>query len=452
MVPWVGPSLQHRLATCRDPVRRGPTGRCYPSVASVPRADGGDGGHTAAPDSAVAVIPGAPAAAAAVRAIVAFVTSDPDRDPTAATSPATAPRCRAPSASSCTPTCPGCSTTARGQSARSGSTRRGPSATSRRRRARRAWRPRGTATCSRSASRPCWPPSSTTRTAVDQCAHVASALAAARRELGLGPGRTGAPRALRVRAAPRASAALESRWRHGGSPVLRPLRDAGVVELLGGPATHPFLPLLLPEMVRRSPCDAGLDDTPVAAGCAPDGHLVARSAATAPGWSTLRRPGRACGASSSTSRRSSTAAATPAPRRTVDGTRRRRRSPRDLEVTYRVWSPRSGYPGRGGYRDFHRLRPRPPAPTCARHRTGRRPRSAKAPYDPDAAAAQLTRRRRRLRRRGLRPAAPAAPRARPPRDWSSRPTTPSCSGTGGTRAPRSSSAVPCGRCPRPACR
>ena len=45
----------------------------------MPRADRGDGGHTAAPAPAAAVIPGAPAAAAAGRAIVAFVTSDSDR-------------------------------------------------------------------------------------------------------------------------------------------------------------------------------------------------------------------------------------------------------------------------------------------------------------------------------------------------------------------------------------
>ena len=28
---------------------------------------------------------------------------------------------------------------------------------------------------------------------------------------------------------------------------------------------------------------------------------------------------------------------------------------RDLTVSYRVWSPRSGYPGHAAYRDFHRL-------------------------------------------------------------------------------------------------
>ena len=33
-------------------------------------------------------------------------------------------------------------------------------------------------------------------------------------------------------------------WRHGASPLLRRLIDAGTVELLGGPLAHPFQPLL----------------------------------------------------------------------------------------------------------------------------------------------------------------------------------------------------------------
>ena len=63
---------------------------------------------------------------------------------------------------------------------------------------------------------------------------------------------------------------------------------------------------------------------------------------------------------------------------------------RDLQVSYRVWSPKSGYPGHGAYRDFHTydhdtgLKP-------ARV-TGRTVDSAdKAPYDPDLAAAAVDR-------------------------------------------------------------
>jgi 1,4-alpha-glucan branching enzyme len=57
---------------------------------------------------------------------------------------------------------------------------------------------------------------------------------------------------------------------------------------------------------------------------------------------------------------------------------------RDLEVTYRVWSPRSGYPGHRDYRDFHTYD----------HRSGLKPARVtgrevapehKKPYDPDRA-------------------------------------------------------------------
>jgi 1,4-alpha-glucan branching enzyme len=62
------------------------------------------------------------------------------------------------------------------------------------------------------------------------------------------------------RAATACLADLEDRWLTGGlSTVLRPLVDAGVVELLGGPATHPFLPLLEPR-VAAGALAVGLDD------------------------------------------------------------------------------------------------------------------------------------------------------------------------------------------------
>ncbi len=47
-------------------------------------------------------------------------------------------------------------------------------------------------------------------------------------------------------------------WRHGGSPLLRGLIDAGTIELLGGPLAHPFQPLLNTAAARvrvaRGPC------------------------------------------------------------------------------------------------------------------------------------------------------------------------------------------------------
>ena len=41
-----------------------------------------------------------------------------------------------------------------------------------------------------------------------------------------------------------------ARWRHGGSPRWRALAEEGTIELLGGPATHPVLPLLDPAVAR----------------------------------------------------------------------------------------------------------------------------------------------------------------------------------------------------------
>jgi 1,4-alpha-glucan branching enzyme len=57
---------------------------------------------------------------------------------------------------------------------------------------------------------------------------------------------------------------------------------------------------------------------------------------------------------------------------------------RDLQVSYRVWSPKSGYPGHAAYRDFHTYD----------HRTGLKPArvtgrnvpsNKKAPYEPERA-------------------------------------------------------------------
>src|SRR6185503_7980815 len=62
------------------------------------------------------------------------------------------------------------------------------------------------------------------------------------------------------RAATECLADLEDRWLTGGlSSVLRPLVDAGVVELLGGPATHPFQPLLM-ERFADAQLSTGLAD------------------------------------------------------------------------------------------------------------------------------------------------------------------------------------------------
>jgi 1,4-alpha-glucan branching enzyme len=148
------------------------------------------------------------------------------------------------------------------------------------------------------------------------------------------------------RAAGAALSRFETHWRHGFSPVLRPLVDAGVLELLGGPATHPFQPLLT-ERVRGFALRTGLTDTRLRIGRAPEG-IWAPECGYAPG---MEHDYAAAGVR----------------RFLVDGPALHGRTSaahpvgdtdvicfaRDLDVTYRVWSPKAGYPGDPAYRDFH---------------------------------------------------------------------------------------------------
>jgi 1,4-alpha-glucan branching enzyme len=185
------------------------------------------------------------------------------------------------------------------------------------------------------------------------------------------------------RRASRALELFETRWRHGASPLLRGLADGGVVELLGGPATHPFGPLL-DEDVRAFALDVGLADVALRTGRRPHGvwapecgyapgmeagfaaagvgHLVVDGPALH-GDTGLLRPVGASGVLA---------------------------AGRDLDVTYRVWSPRAGYPGGRDYRDFHTfdhpsgLKPARVTGRCV-------PPEHKRPYDPARAAAAVAR-------------------------------------------------------------
>ncbi|MGH3344152.1 MAG: 1,4-alpha-glucan branching protein domain-containing protein, partial [Carbonactinosporaceae bacterium] len=170
---------------------------------------------------------------------------------------------------------------------------------------------------------------------------------------------------------------FESRWRFGASPVLRRLADSGAVELLGGPATHPFQPLL-GERVARFALRTGLDDAVLRLGTRPAG-IWAPECGYRPGLEslyaaegvgrflvdgpTLLAAGRSTGEGVQVGGSGVVAFG------------------RDLDVTYRVWSPRRGYPGGPHYRDFHTFD----------HASGFRPARVtgagvppedKAPYDP----------------------------------------------------------------------
>ncbi|WP_421845807.1 1,4-alpha-glucan branching protein domain-containing protein [Mycobacterium sp.] len=166
-------------------------------------------------------------------------------------------------------------------------------------------------------------------------------------------------------------------WRHGGSPLLRTLVDAGTVELLGGPLAHPFQPLLAPRL-REFALHEGLADAQLRLAHRPAG-IWAPECAYAPG---LERDYAAANVShfmvDGPSLHGDTALGRPVGDTDVIA------FGRDLQVSYRVWSPKSGYPGHAAYRDFHtydHLTGLKPARVTGRNV----PSEAKAPYDPERA-------------------------------------------------------------------
>ncbi|MBW0113586.1 1,4-alpha-glucan branching protein, partial [Pseudonocardia sp. KRD-182] len=185
------------------------------------------------------------------------------------------------------------------------------------------------------------------------------------------------------RAATAALELFERRWRHGASPVLRGLSDAGAVELLGGPATHPFAPLLEPP-VRAFALATGLADARLRLGSTPAG-IWAPECGYAPGMEReYADAGVARFLVDGPAVHGDTAFTRPVGDSGVLA------FARDLDVTYRVWSPRAGYPGGRDYRDFHTY-DHPSGLKPARV-TGRSvPPHEKAPYDPARAAAAVER-------------------------------------------------------------
>jgi 1,4-alpha-glucan branching enzyme len=180
------------------------------------------------------------------------------------------------------------------------------------------------------------------------------------------------------RAASECLADLEARWLSGGSAVLRALSANGTVELLGGPATHPFQPLLDPRVARLQ-LATGLDDARLRFGAAPAG-IWAPECGYVPGLERLyAEQGVRYFCVDGPALHGDTGRARPVGETDVVC------FGRDLSVTYRVWSPRDGYPGHGEYRDFHTFdhasgfRP-------ARVTSRRTPPDQKRPYDPALAA------------------------------------------------------------------
>ncbi|MFE6859094.1 1,4-alpha-glucan branching protein domain-containing protein [Nocardia sp. NPDC057668] len=178
-----------------------------------------------------------------------------------------------------------------------------------------------------------------------------------------------------------ALADFETNWRHGASPVWRGLIDAEAIELLGGPLAHPFQPLLDPRL-RAYQLSEGLADARQRWGHTPAG-IWAPECGFTPG---MERGYDAAGVThfmvDGPALRGDTTLGRPVWDSDVVA------FGRDLHVSYRVWSPKSGYPGHAAYRDFHHYD----------HATGLKPSRVtgktvagadKAPYDPELAAAAV---------------------------------------------------------------
>lgn len=178
-----------------------------------------------------------------------------------------------------------------------------------------------------------------------------------------------------------ALAEFAEHWQHGGSPVLRQLIGAGTIELLGGPLAHPFQPLLNPRL-REFALREGLADAGARFAHTPGG-IWAPECAYAPGMETgYAAAGVTHFMVDGPSLHGDTALGRPVGESDVVA------FGRDLQVSYRVWSPKSGYPGHPAYRDFHtydHLTGLKPARV-----TGRTvPSESKAPYEPERAAAAI---------------------------------------------------------------
>ncbi|NDZ93884.1 glycoside hydrolase family 57 protein [Streptomyces sp. SID6673] len=167
---------------------------------------------------------------------------------------------------------------------------------------------------------------------------------------------------------------FETHWRHGASPQIRTLASSGVVEILGGPLAHPFAPLL-DRRLRRFSLAEGLDDARARWAARPAG-IWAPECAFDPGMETeYAAAGVGHFMVDGPTLKGDTALGRPVGDTDVVA------FGRDLSISYRVWSPKSGYPGDAAYRDFHTYD----------HATGLKPARVtgrgvssadKKPYDP----------------------------------------------------------------------
>ena len=132
---------------------------------------------------------------------------------------------------------------------------------------------------------------------------------------------------------------------------LAALADAGAIEILGGPATHPYLPLIREPALAAAQLELGRTEHVRVLGRAPAGMWLPECA-YAPGLAQLLDEHNVAHVvvDGPTMLRSAGPGSTFAPRRIADSDVVA--FSRNLDVTYRVWSPTGGYPTGRWYRDF----------------------------------------------------------------------------------------------------
>lgn len=150
-------------------------------------------------------------------------------------------------------------------------------------------------------------------------------------------------------------ARLDAATSHGGlARAFAALEDAGAIEILGGPATHPYLPLVRERSLAELQVRLGAREHERLLGRAPAGMWLPECAYDPSAGIESMLSNAGVGhivVDGPTMIRSAGPGSTFAPRRIAGSDVVA--FARNLDVTYRVWSPTGGYPSGKWYRDFY---------------------------------------------------------------------------------------------------
>lgn len=176
---------------------------------------------------------------------------------------------------------------------------------------------------------------------------------------------------------------FEHSFSRGISPVVRSLIDSGAMEVLSGPLTHPFTPLLDPR-IHRFALREGLKDARRRWGLEPSGIWVPECAYR-PGQELVYEELGITHFLVDEPAVTSAGGQANIPYRLAQS--ETRVIARDLQASDHIWSAERGYPGRFHYQDFHAI---DTDIGLRLSRVGDRSKSDKDPYIPDSAHEAMT--------------------------------------------------------------